>query len=134
MVLTCDVLSTAQFCCLGLNHVRIWEFSLRIVPLSGVDHAAALLQVVMWEAASMALMYVAYVCVTFWVSRHDDPLQADVALHEVPQDEGVGESHMQRNHRVACCYGPCLTAACACRTRVQQQRTIQSITCVSSKF
>jgi hypothetical protein len=71
---------------------------------------AALLQVVMWEAASMALMYVAYVCVTFWVSRHDDPLQADAALHEVPQDEGVGESHMQRNpslQETACCCGPC---------------------------
>jgi hypothetical protein len=49
------------------------------------------LQVVMWEAASMALMYVSYVCVTFWVSRHDKPVYADAVLHEVPQDVGVGE-------------------------------------------
>jgi hypothetical protein len=77
----------------------------------------------------MALMYVAYVCVTFWVSRHDDPLQADVALHEVPQDEGVGESHMQRNHRTSCCYGPCLTAACACKA-CEQQSMAQPIPCM----
>jgi hypothetical protein len=42
----------------------------------------------------MACMYVAYVCVTFWVSRHDEPVHADAALHEVPQQEGVGEQHV----------------------------------------
>lgn len=39
----------------------------------------------------MMLVYIAYVCATFYVSRHDEPVHADVMRHEVPQEEGVGE-------------------------------------------
>lgn len=40
----------------------------------------------------MGMVYVAYVFVTFWVSRHDEPVHADVARHEVPMEEGIGET------------------------------------------
>lgn len=48
-------------------------------------------KVVLWETAVMGLVYVTYVFTTFWVSRHDEPVHADVAHHEVPLEEGVGE-------------------------------------------
>lgn len=40
----------------------------------------------------MGLLYALYVCLTFYISRHDEPVHADVARHEVPQQEGVGEA------------------------------------------
>jgi hypothetical protein len=49
----------------------------------------------MWEAGLMVLLYATYVCLTFYISRHDEPVHADVARHEVPQQEGVGEGPVQ---------------------------------------
>lgn len=40
----------------------------------------------------MCGLYALYVCVTFYTSRADEPLHADVALHEFPpKDGGIGE-------------------------------------------
>lgn len=40
----------------------------------------------------MCGLYVLYVFATFYTSRSDEPLHADVALHEFPpQDGGIGE-------------------------------------------
>jgi hypothetical protein len=38
----------------------------------------------------MLLLYAGYVAATFYISRHDEPLYADLALHELPQEFGVG--------------------------------------------
>lgn len=52
-------------------------------------------QVFLWEAACMAVMYVFYVCITFWAGRGDEPVHADVARHEIPLEEGVGENDLR---------------------------------------
>lgn len=85
--------------------------------------AAVPLQVVMWEAASMACMYAAYVAATFWVSRHDEPVRADAALHEVPQEEGVGERHAEISStcRLGCCrqqHARSLLAVLLCKEKI----------------
>lgn len=62
-------------------------------------------QVALWEACIMGAVYVAYVVVTFYVSRHEEPVHADVALHEVPQEEGIGErlTAVRARSRAAMC-------------------------------
>jgi hypothetical protein len=40
----------------------------------------------------MLSLYVLYVAATFYTSRADEPLHADLALHEFPpEDGGIGE-------------------------------------------
>lgn len=50
------------------------------------------LQVTPLEAGILVGLYVVYVCATFYTSRADEPLHADLALHEFPpEDGGIGE-------------------------------------------
>lgn len=46
------------------------------------------------EAGITVGLYVLYVCATFYTSRADEPLHADLALHEFPpEDGGIGEGY-----------------------------------------
>ncbi len=50
------------------------------------------LQVDEFDAGTMLFLYVLYVAATFYTSRADEPLHADLALHEFPpEDGGIGE-------------------------------------------
>ena len=54
------------------------------------------LQVTPVEAGTMLSLYVLYVAATFYTSRADEPLHADLALHEFPpEDGGIGEPSPQ---------------------------------------
>lgn len=56
------------------------------------DVCCVRLQVTALEAGALLGMYVVYVCVTFYTSRTDEPLHADLALHEFPpEDGGIGK-------------------------------------------
>lgn len=64
-------------CCLGTLCVCVWVPSLQVTPV---------------EASILCGMYLVYVCATFYTSRADEPLHADLALHEFPpQDGGIGK-------------------------------------------
>eukprot|EP00879_Flechtneria_rotunda_P007347 GHRR01007708.1.p1 GENE.GHRR01007708.1~~GHRR01007708.1.p1 ORF type:complete len:657 (+),score=194.76 GHRR01007708.1:252-2222(+) len=64
--------------------VGFYLLSLLLMAALLADHKAEL-----WEALLMCGVYATYVFVTFWVSRNDEPVHADLTLHEVPQEEGV---------------------------------------------
>lgn len=54
------------------------------------------LQVTPVEAGTMLSLYALYVAATFYTSRADEPLHADLALHEFPpEDGGIGEPSPQ---------------------------------------
>jgi len=61
-----------------------------------------LLQVELWEAGLMGLVYALYVCLTFYISRTCyEPVHADVEPHDVPQQEGIG-GWVRLLHDVSC--------------------------------
>jgi hypothetical protein len=58
-------------------------------------------QVTPLEAGILMGLYVLYVCATFYTSRADEPLHADLALHEFPpEDGGIGEGHSRASAAV----------------------------------
>lgn len=86
------------------------------------------LQVTAVEAGALLGLYVVYVCVTFYTSRADEPLHADLALHEFPpEDGGIGEcthSHSPSTNipaHVRQQRGSCPAAAVSVRCSAQQQ-------------
>lgn len=72
------------------------------------------LQVDAIDAGTMLSLYVLYVAATFYTSRADEPLHADLALHEFPPaDGGIGEAAplhtapaaaWQRQGLLCCCH------------------------------
>jgi hypothetical protein len=75
-------------------------------------------QVTTAEAGTMCGLYVVYVLVTFYTSRTLEPLHADVALREMPPDDG-GVGEQGQAGRRAVCWG--LRGAMASTQRVPAQ-------------
>jgi Ca2+/Na+ antiporter len=52
--------------------------------------AVGSVQIHLWETGLLLLMYVAYVLVTFYVCRGDEPVHADHHHHELPLEDLQG--------------------------------------------